>query len=96
MAERVSRIAGERVRLRQHRQVQVPVRLPQVLDVSDFAFVAIVDGAGAPRAGGALRQRVAIPLRRIPELAVRQIEEAVLAREHAIGGGRQMLGRDGR
>ena len=47
--ERISRVARERMRLRQQRQVQVPVRLPQVLDVADFAFVAIVDGAGAPR-----------------------------------------------
>ncbi len=91
----VLRVASERVRLRQQWQVQVPVRLPQVLDVSDFAFVAIVDGAGAPRAGLATRQRIAIPLWRTPELAVGQIEEAEFSREHAIGGGPQMLGSDG-
>ena len=38
-------------------------------------------------AGRALRQRIAIPLRRIAELAVLEIEEAVFAREHAIGRG---------
>ena len=94
-AERVSRIAGERMRLRQQWQVQVPVRLPQVLDVADFAFVAIVDGAGAPRASRPTRQRIAIPLRRITELAIGEIEEAVLASEYAFRGGGQVLGRKG-
>ena len=48
--ERIARIAGERAGLRQRHQVQVTVRLPQVLDVAHHALVAIVDGAGAARA----------------------------------------------
>ena len=94
-AERILRVASERVRLRQQWKVQVPVRLPQVLDVSDFAFIAIVDGAGPPRAGLPTRQRIAIPLGRTPQLAVGQIEEAEFSREHEIGGGLEMPGCDG-
>ena len=74
--ERVTRFARERVRLRELRQMQMPVRLPEILDVADDAFVAIVDRARAARVGDAMRERIAIPLRRIAELAVLEIEEA--------------------
>ena len=53
--ERVARVACQRMGLREHRQVQVPIRFPEVLDVPDFAFVAVVDGASR----GGRRRRAA-------------------------------------
>jgi hypothetical protein len=80
------------VRLRERHEVQVAIRFPEILDVAHHALIAVVDGAGAARRGHALRERIAVPLRRIAELAIREIEERVSAREHAIGGRDQQLG----
>ena len=55
-------------------------------------FVAVVDRTRATCVGDAMRERVAVPLRRIAEFAVLEIEEGVTAREHAFCRGDQRIG----
>ncbi len=69
---RVAQVAAQRVRLRERHQVQVPVGLPQVLDVADAPLVAVVDGACRAQRRQASGERVAVPFRRIAEVAARR------------------------
>jgi hypothetical protein len=47
----------------------------------------------APQLRHVLRERIAIPLRRFAEVAVFQVEEAVVAFEQAVSGGNQRIRR---
>src|SRR5688572_5093976 len=80
-------VAAERVRLCERRQVEVPVRLPEVLDVPDLALVAIVDRMSGPPRRESLRERIAVPLRGHAQRAILQVEHGMTAGEHALGPG---------
>ena len=82
---RVTLIARQCIRLRKRRYVQMAARLPEIFDVADETLVAIVECRCVLQRRLALRQRIAIPLRRMAELAVIQIENRVAALDDALG-----------
>ena len=87
-------VAGERVGLGQGHELQVPVRLPQVLDVADEVRVAVVEqlAEGERRLDAGLR--VAVPARRHAELELAQREHVHPTLGDALGGGEIRRGLD--
>jgi hypothetical protein len=79
--------AGERVGLRERDEVQVPVRLPQVLDVADQVLVAIVEQLAVDERRLDAGLRVAVPARRRAEVDRAQREDVEPPLRDALGGG---------
>src|SRR5690606_30254236 len=69
LAERidVSAIAGQPISLRERDELEMPVELPQVLDVADEAGIAMVERLAVGKRRGRSRQRIGTPLRRKAE-----------------------------
>src|SRR5581483_10191373 len=89
-------LARERVSLRERHQLQVPVRLPQILDVADEARVAVVEQLAERERRLDAGLRIAVPARRIAEIGVAQREDVEPAGRDAIGRGENGVGVDAR
>src|SRR5690606_12211920 len=93
LAERidVSAIAGQPISLRERDELEMPVELPQVLDVADEAGIAMVESLAVGKRRGRSRQRIGTPLRRKAER-----EASPEEREHpptnVVGNGEIRLG----
>src|SRR5207302_11295030 len=83
----VFRLMRQRVRLRERHELQVAIRLPQVLDVPDDPRVAIVEllaeGEGRLDAGPG----IAVPPRRMADRRILEREHVEPSGENAIGRG---------
>ncbi len=80
-----ARFAGERMRLGQRHQVQVAVRFPQVLDVTDPLRIAVVEQLAETQRRIGAGLRIAVPARRRAELHIAQREYIVVAGHDALG-----------
>ena len=87
-------IAAERIRLCQRHQMQMPVELPEILDVSDQPCVTVIEQLAEFERRFHAGLGIAIPARRRVEPDVLQREQIQLARRNAVGSGEVACGID--
>src|SRR5690606_37560768 len=82
----VSAIARQPIRLRERHELEMPIELPQVLDVADEPAVAMIERLAVRERRGNSRQRIGVPLRRKAEREAAP-EEREQAPTNVVGNG---------
>src|SRR5690606_34657720 len=87
----VSAIARQPIRLRERHELEMPIELPQVLDVADEPAVAMIERLAVRERRGNSRQRIGVPLRRKAEREAAP-EEREQAPTNVVGNGEIRVG----
>src|SRR5690606_33244268 len=87
----VSAIARQPIRLCERHELEMPIELPQVLDVADEPAVAMIERLAVRERRGNSRQRIGVPLRRKAEREAAP-EEREQAPTNVVGNGEIRVG----